>query len=186
MKLELGCGKNKKQGYYGLDIFPYPCVDKTVDIEKGLPFKDNSIEEVYTCDFLEHTNNFHFIMEEIYRVCKPNALVKIRVPHFSSKAAFFEYHKRFFTYSSFALMEKKEEMIYNHDLNFKIVNRKLLFFKKWYFPWNYLLEFFFNLLFRLDQRFHVLYEETSLRNLFPAFEVYFELKTIKKSNPDPK
>ena len=177
MKLEIGCGPNKKKGFYGIDLFNYPGVDKIVDVDSGIPFKDNSVKEIYTAHVLEHVRKFEFVIEEIYRVCAPNAKITIKVPYFSGKSAFFEFHRRFFRYDSFTDFEQtKESMLSTQNpVNFKVIKRKLIFLKKWYLPWNYIVEPFLN----LNKKLCLFYEETFLRNLFPAYEVKFELKVIK-------
>jgi len=176
-KIDLGCGKFKKEGFYGIDKFPGKNVDRVVDLDKKLPFKNNSIEEIYTSHVLEHVESLEFVMEEIHRICKPNAKIVIKVPHFSGKSGFFEFHKRFFRYDSFSEFEQKENDmdISNKQIKFQVINRKLCFLKKFSHPLAKPLEWFFNLSSRLCNY----YEETFLRNLFPAHEVRFELKVIK-------
>ena len=115
-------------------------------------------------------------MQEIYRICKPDANIVIKVPHFSGKSAFFEFHKRFFRYDSFADFEKKEgDMFTTEGVKLKVTNRKISFLKRWYYPWNYLVEPIVN----LTKGGSIIYEETFLRNLFPAHEVGFVIKPIK-------
>jgi len=176
-KLDLGCGKYKKKGFYGIDKFPGEEVDQIVDVDKGIPFEDNCVDEIYTSHVLEHVENFEFVMEEIHRICKPNAKVIIKVPHFSGKSGFFEFHKRFFRYDSFSDFEqKKGDMdISLNKIKFRVIRRKIGFLKKSYLPWDYILEPLIN----SSQRFCLFYELTFLRNLFPAHEVEFELRVIK-------
>ena len=58
MKLNLGCGKKKISGYINCDRSKEVNPDKIVNLEKKLPFKDNSIDEVIGNHILEHV--FHF------------------------------------------------------------------------------------------------------------------------------
>jgi len=82
MKLDVGCGKNKREGYIGLDINNLVGVDYIINLdEQKLPFEDNSVKEIYTHHTLEHCQNIISIMNEFYRVCKPNAKIKIIVPY---------------------------------------------------------------------------------------------------------
>ena len=44
IKIDLGCGINKPQGYVGIDTIDIEGVDIVRDVEKrGLPFSDNSV-----------------------------------------------------------------------------------------------------------------------------------------------
>jgi predicted SAM-dependent methyltransferase len=46
-KLELGCGRKKRPGFFGIDVQPAPEVDLVLDFEQQrLPFPDGSIEHI--------------------------------------------------------------------------------------------------------------------------------------------
>ena len=84
-KLNLGCGSDIKEGFINLDFQKFDGVDLTHDLNKiPYPFKDSSFSEINMRNILEHLNDSYAIMKEIYRISKPNALIKIRTPHFSS------------------------------------------------------------------------------------------------------
>ena len=135
-KLNLGCGKDILKGYINLDIAKLPGVDIVCDIEKEkLPFEDNSINNVYTNNVLEHIKNLEFVMEEIHRILKPNGKVQIIVPHYSTPLAFGDpTHKRFFCYYTFDYFCPKEYRIdkidipdFYYNFKFKMLNKKLIF-----------------------------------------------------------
>src|SRR3990167_123077 len=88
MKIQFGCGRDKREGYVNCDISPEVNPDKIVDITKRLPFKDNSAEEILMSHLLEHTQKPIEVFREIYRICKNGAIVKIIVPYFSHESAF--------------------------------------------------------------------------------------------------
>lgn len=90
MKLDLGCGPNKKQGFIGVDSREFPGVDTVWDLRKRWPWKDGSVEEVHCSHFIEHLTGperIHFF-NELYRVLKPAATAFIVVPHWSSGRAY--------------------------------------------------------------------------------------------------
>jgi ubiquinone/menaquinone biosynthesis C-methylase UbiE len=176
-KVDLGCGRCKKEGFFGIDQFKGPEVDLMTNIDEKLPIEDNCVEELYTSHVLEHVKDLSFVMSEIHRICKPDAKVIIRVPHFSSVSAFFEFHVRFFRYNSFQDFLQTEENMFvtEKPVKFHVVKRMIKFDKRYYVPWNYFFEF----LMKDSKRLSLFYEETGLRNLFPAREIYFELKVIK-------
>lgn len=80
MKINLGSGRRKVEGYINIDINPNTKPDIVRNIEKGLPFSDNTVDEIITEHFLEHVNDIQFVMYEIWRVLKPGCLVKVIVP----------------------------------------------------------------------------------------------------------
>ncbi len=123
-KLNLGCGEDYREGFVNIDINPDVKKDFSVDIEKGLKmFKDNTFEYVYSRHVLEHIHpdKLIFVMSEIYRVCKPNAIVDIYVPHFSCGKTYQSYnHLTFFSYFTFSIKA---------FIKFKILKRKLSFMR---------------------------------------------------------
>jgi SAM-dependent methyltransferase len=128
--LDIGCGKHKYEGAVGIDKFPLEGVDVVHDIEKGLPFQDNEFDLIICTNVLEYVKNFVFVMEEIWRVGKPNAVVKIKVPYFSSPAAFNDPgHVRFFTWLTFNYFTEDEpiNIRYFTKAKFGIVKRRLTF-----------------------------------------------------------
>lgn len=83
MKLNLGSGGKKHEGYVNVDNQPLEEPDVVCDLALARwPWEDNSVEEVIAAHILEHIGEgfFHF-MQELYRVCAPGALVRIAVPH---------------------------------------------------------------------------------------------------------
>ena len=86
LKIELGCGDNKKEGYFGVDIVDLPNVDLVMDIEKGLTeLKSNSVDEFYSRHLMEHIVNFKLLQKEIHRTLKDGGVQIMTVPHFSNK-----------------------------------------------------------------------------------------------------
>ena len=83
-KLNLGSGSFPKEGYINVDIDPRCNPDIVHDLEKfPYPFEDNTFDLIEADHVLEHLSNPFAVMKEIHRIAKPNALVIIRVPHFS-------------------------------------------------------------------------------------------------------
>lgn len=84
MKLNLGCGENRKAGYYNVDKQGSP--DVLHDLETfPWPWDDESIDEVLMNHVLEHLGEsvsvYLSIIKELYRICKPGAIIHIFVPH---------------------------------------------------------------------------------------------------------
>ena len=84
MRLNLGSGGKPLEGYVNVDLQPMENPDVLCDIGKDRwPFDDNSVEEVVAEHILEHltTPELFYCMQEMYRVCKTDAVVKVRLPH---------------------------------------------------------------------------------------------------------
>lgn len=82
LKLNLGCGEAKKEGYVNIDNREEVNPDLLVDLEEAkLPYRTSSVDEIYTSHLLEHIHNFIPLMEELYRVLKPNGKVVIYAPY---------------------------------------------------------------------------------------------------------
>jgi hypothetical protein len=86
LKLNLGSGLRKREGFLNIDKFPDGNPDRVWDLEMtpwDLP--DNSTEEVLLNHTLEHLGGtpdvFLAIMKELYRVCIHKARIEINVPH---------------------------------------------------------------------------------------------------------
>lgn len=85
MKLNLGCGQNHLAGYVNVDCQERAKPDVHHNLEQfPWPFEDSSVDEVVLNHVLEHLGAdpemFVGIFQELYRVCKGAALVKIAVP----------------------------------------------------------------------------------------------------------
>jgi ubiquinone/menaquinone biosynthesis C-methylase UbiE len=121
----LGCGKDIKKGWINLDFVKGKGVNVIWNINKfPWPFKDNEIDLVFASHVLEHVEDLEKTMTEIRRICKNNAKIIIRVPHFSCGVSYRDpTHKRLFSYFTFDYFEKGE---YNLP-KFKIKDRELNF-----------------------------------------------------------
>ena len=80
VKLNLGCGVHKIEGYINIDMSSKYKPDVIYDINKGLSFKDNSVDEIKASHILEHVNDLIFVMNECWRVLKTEGILDIDVP----------------------------------------------------------------------------------------------------------
>lgn len=91
IKLDIGCGKHKKEGHIGIDVIPFEGVDHVLNAgTERLPFEDGSVEEIHTSHFVEHLNakeRIHFV-NEAARVLKQGGKMTIIVPHWASCRAY--------------------------------------------------------------------------------------------------
>jgi hypothetical protein len=86
MKLNLGCGHNRLDGFINVDASAECRPDKVWDLEQTpWPWPDSSVSEARFFHSLEHMGAdpkvFLAIMKELYRVMRPGGVVHIVVPH---------------------------------------------------------------------------------------------------------
>lgn len=100
MKIDIGCGNHKREGFIGVDIAPGDQVDYVIDIERDrLPFEDNTVDHVFSNHTFEHIVSPQNILREIVRVCKHEALVEVWTPYLKSNDAFLLGHFSFYNES---------------------------------------------------------------------------------------
>lgn len=89
-KLDFGCGKNKKEGFHGVDCRDFPGVDTVCDLRQPWPFESESVDEAHSSHFIEHltpAERIHFV-NELYRVLKPGGTCQLIAPHWGSCRAY--------------------------------------------------------------------------------------------------
>ncbi len=86
LKLNLGCGNRKMEGFINVDCVEVCRPDMVVNLETTpWPWEDDSVDEIKLIHVLEHlgqqTDVFLSIIKEMYRVCRNGARIQIVVPH---------------------------------------------------------------------------------------------------------
>ena len=92
-RLNFGCGFDIRSGYVNFDREPLPGVDISASIDPyypRLPFKDGEFDEILAFHVLEHVANKVGIMEELWRISRNNALIKIKLPDRNHSDAFLD------------------------------------------------------------------------------------------------
>lgn len=190
--LDMGCGPDpyrktsRNEQVITLDSSKEIKPDVVWDLNKfPYPFKKNTFNKVYASHILEHLDDVFKVMEEIYRICKPNATIIIRVPHFSCIYAHSIAHKHFFRTTDFDL-HFTGDVRYSKS-KFKVVEKRLSYYMKTYgesrkrigkwwarllHPIAWLFEFFANA--------NITFCERVWCYWVGGFgEIYFKLKVIK-------
>lgn len=109
LKINIGCGDVWKDDWVNIDNSPVAFIGKhkilqkflvrigilpknyqvnipkdlvLLDVRKGLPFKDNTVNYIFTSHFLEHLTYFEgmALIKECYRIATPGAIIRIAVP----------------------------------------------------------------------------------------------------------
>lgn len=182
--IELGCGGNRKfKASITIDAVDLPGVDIVHDLNNGIPFEDNSVDEVHSYHFLEHVNDLQFLLTEIHRVLKKGGKNIGTVPHFSNPHFYSDFtHKNFFGLYTFSYFEKDQKKFrrkvptfYSADLSLQINTINLVF--KSSFIERYPVKKGIGALFNSCRYMQELYEE-NFCFIFPAYEIYFELENV--------
>lgn len=91
IRLNVGCGRNIRDGWVNLDSAALPGVDLVCDLDaardKPIPLPDASVEHFLLSHVLEHIRDSLGLMQELWRLAIPGATAEIRVPHGSSDDA---------------------------------------------------------------------------------------------------
>jgi len=169
--LNLGCGEKYQERAVNLDV---PSAKVHADVRHDLnirpwPFLDNSFEEVLANDVIEHLRDIVPTMEEIHRICRPGAVVRITVPHFSCANAFTDpTHLHNFSVFSFDYFTGEHQFSFYTDRRFRTRRRQIIFQPT---VMN-------KLVWRLAKRNPAEYERRWAW-AFPAWFLSFELEVVK-------
>jgi SAM-dependent methyltransferase len=140
--LDVGCGDMKLEKYLPPNII-YNAFDLRVDLgtsiarkkrsnviqadATSMPIKDNNVDMLVSTEVLEHIPKYDIAINEIYRVCKNNAIVIISIPnnycHKYDKKGPHPDHCNNWTYEGFIDLM--------NDKNFKLLEGRML---GWWLP----------------------------------------------------
>jgi len=137
--LDLGCGANKVPGAFGIDVAALPGVDLVHDLQATpYPLPEGCADAVYMNHVLEHLENPLPILEEVWRLARPNGRVLIRTPHYSGIYAWRDpTHRRTFSAESFYYFGENNYSYYT-DARFHVVHVRLKYFmEEEFWPWPF-------------------------------------------------
>lgn len=84
MKINIGCRFGEKPGFIGIDSNPECHPDRVLDLSRDrLPFRDSSVDEVYSRYAFEYVRDLPHLIRELYRVSRNGAVWNIYVHHWS-------------------------------------------------------------------------------------------------------
>lgn len=179
--LNIGCGRDRRDGFVNLDISPLPEVDVVASLaEDRLPFPDGTFSVALCRDVLEHVEIVP-ALRELHRVLAPGGVALISAVHFTSRNLYVDpTHVRGFsvrTFDFFVSGGGTGDRSYYFDFSFdEVVDATIQFMTLLghgkYLVWDRVIEPLVNSS-RVAQD---LYELTFVSRLFPAANVIAALR----------
>ena len=116
IKLNLGCGFQKLEGFVNVDISDIAEPDVKHDLMQfPWPFETGSVDHIVAKDILEHVGNssddFIAVIKEMYRVSANGAAWEVQFPHHRSDLAYDDpTHIRRLTQTTFKMFDQKRAL----------------------------------------------------------------------------
>jgi len=117
-KLNLACGNNKVEGFFGIDLVKTETADAAMDLEwYPWDIESESVEEIICSHYVEHTSDLIKFMDEVYRILSPKVVdpdgtehggrIKIIAPYYTSIRCWQDpTHKRAISEATFLYFNK--------------------------------------------------------------------------------
>jgi len=170
--LNLGSGARPVEGAVNLDITDRTKPDVVHDLnEHPWPFPADRFDEILGYDVLEHVRDVVAFMQEVHRVARRGAVVRLTVPHFSSGNAWRDpTHVRAFSYASLDYFTEGHPNAFYSEARFQRVQAWIQFPQS---PLNRVVQ-------RAANRWPDAYERRWAW-MFPGWFIYFELRVLKEA-----
>ena len=108
-KLNLACGQNKMENFYGIDLVKTEAADAVMNLE-WFPWdiESESAEEIICSHYVEHTTDLIRFMDEVYRILKPEGKITIIAPYYTSMRCWQDpTHRRAISEATFMYFNKE-------------------------------------------------------------------------------
>ena len=184
-RLNVGCGRDIKEGWINLDMVKHEGVDVIHDLNKfPYPFKDNTFDIILASQIIEHLDNPLSFIKELWRIAKPGAEINIGTVHFSSPTVWGDItHKRPYqsdtlNYFNIKYKDRKRRALSlaNSGKEFFHVNSRI-WFRYFFKPLRYVVNI---------NRYTQLIYERWFSSLFRADGQSYDLIVVKPKSMRPK
>jgi ubiquinone/menaquinone biosynthesis C-methylase UbiE len=134
-KLNIGCGNVKKEGFINIDISKTVEPDMVVNVEKGLPFKDNTFDYIYSSNVLEEIRpqSWDFVLREINRVAKNGCVLELSLAFDNMYNRGRINHYRVFNWDSFFVCEEGQGYTYTVPILLRNLEKRPNSFVRFWF-----------------------------------------------------
>jgi SAM-dependent methyltransferase len=130
--LNIGCGNSSMTKAFdggrciNVDKFPTETHDAVMDLEKGLPFKNQQFTHIIAHNIFEHVDDLQKAIQEIDRLLAHGGILQIEVPHIGSYNHGTDItHKRGLTFDSFNFLISKQSYLFpsgNSPYGYKLIS----------------------------------------------------------------
>ena len=169
--LVLGSGQKPVAGAINVDLVSDTNPDVVHDLNvRPWPFPSDSFSEVIATDVIEHLENVIGTLEEIHRVSRNGARVRVTVPHYSAANAFTDpTHRHYFGWFTFRYVTADHQFSFYTNVRYRILKEQIVFYPS-------LVN---KLIWRLANRWPAGYEQRWAW-IFPAWFLFVELEVVKE------
>jgi len=170
-KLNLGAGLRPRPDCLNVDLRGNPDLRWDLD-EYPYPLPRDHFECIYATDVVEHLMSVQRFVEEAHALLRPDGVLEITTPHFSSSNSYTDpTHRHHLGYFSFDYFTEGHQWNFYSSARFEIVERVLVFSPG---PLARLVQ-------RLANRRPQLYENR-IAWIFPAWFLIFKLRALKSAH----
>lgn len=127
VRLDVGCGPDKRDGAVGLDHRPYPGVDVVFDLNSGEPWplENDRFDYIHASHIIEHLDDTLRFFSEAHRVAMDGAILHIETPHYTSRDSWIDpTHVKHF---SFFFTDQIVDGSLLPEIRYELVRRHLSF-----------------------------------------------------------
>jgi hypothetical protein len=177
-KLNLGAGNEILQGYINHDIKLKKGIDTCFDVNSyPLPLKSNQFDEIVLGHILVYVKDLPKFFDEIYRISRDKAILKVSCAHVSSNLCLSAYMYHAFCITSLQELEGVVESGHGKG-RFKILEKNLVFREKSSFWFMKLigkpLDFLANLNYRTQ-----LITDRYVAKFIPFYHIHWKIMVTK-------
>ena len=128
-KINLGCGPYKYEGFINIDMNPVWKPDMVLDVRKGLPFDNDSIDEIRAWHFIEHLDKDEIItflaesFKKLKKGGKLDLLFPVGVTYDLDHKSFLD-RRSFDQITGFGSEDSKDEYRFGPQIAFKIISEE--------------------------------------------------------------
>lgn len=90
LRLHVGCGPARLEGWLNCDLYAGENVDVVYDLQARWPFRDNTASAIYGSHVLEHLADFRTFFAEAHRVLVDSGQLIVRTPYGNHRSAWWD------------------------------------------------------------------------------------------------